>query len=351
MKTEALYTRSVALAGLPEFIEGLGGNPQKLFAKAGLNIAHAASTEHFVSWGRACHLLELAALELDEPSFGLKWAYHVPKDFLNSGPMLFLANMVPTVRDFLDMGIAYQKIHTNGVSYTYYEDLENGLLECYLHVHPATPPCRQYIEHIAATTVLLEKFHTGGADYKKIQFQHNAPKDMSWHNKTFDCPVEFNADKTMGVLGLDFIDHKIGGTFKVLQPLLKFHLNRKIKKNPTYHKSIKQMVEEIIPTIMGVGSSSITRVADIMELNPKKLQRLLKEEGTSYSDVLDAVRQSMAKRFLFESDAPITRIALLLDYASSEAFNTACTRWVGCSPKKYREQLRGKDGRAAAPAK
>jgi len=90
MKADALYTRSVALAGLPEFIEELGGAPEGLFERVGLDIAHASSSEHFVSWSKMCTLLELTAEELDEPSFGIKWAHHVPKDFLNlSWPLVY----------------------------------------------------------------------------------------------------------------------------------------------------------------------------------------------------------------------------------------------------------------------
>ena len=341
MKSDGLYTRSVALAGLPEFISKLGGNPEELFVRVGLNIALASSNEHFVSWSKMCNLLELTATELNEPSFGIKWAHHVPKDFLNSGPMLFLGSLVPTLRDFLDIAFEYQKIHTNGVSYGYHEDHEMGLLEGYLNVHPASPPCRQFVEHIIAASSIMEQYYVGLDKYKLIQFQHKAPKDLYWHKKTFPCPVKFNADRTMGIFDLSLADHKIGGHLKIIQPLLKFHLNRQIKKNPTYHQSIKQMVEEILPTIMGVRNSTFDQMANVMEMNPKKLQRLLKQEETTYSDILDNVRRSMTKRFLTESDTSISSIAALLDYSSSEAFNAACNRWVGMSPRKYRVYLRG----------
>ena len=340
MKSDGLYTRSVALAGLPEFIGKLGGDPEELFAKAELDIALASSNEHFVSWSKVCALLELTALELNEPSFGIKWAHHLPKDFLNSGPMMFLATTVATMRDFIDLTFEYQKIHTNGVSYHYQEDKEAGTLLGYFNVHPATPPCRQFVEHIVAACVLIEKEYAGEAVYHKMLFQHREPKDLTWHKKTFNCPIVFNVAKSGSLMDSSFLDYKIGGQLKILQALLKFHLNRKIRKNPTYHKSIKQMVEEILPTIMGVGNSNFDQMSNVMEMNPKKLQRLLKEEGTTYSEILDGVRQSMAKRFLTESDTSISSIAALLDYSSSEAFNAACNRWVDMSPRKYRAYLR-----------
>jgi len=96
MKEPALYTRSIALAGLPQFLESLNGDPTKLFKKAGLDLAIANNTQSFVSWNKFCNLLEIAAHDLGEPSLGIKWADHLPKDFLNSGPMLYLATMTST---------------------------------------------------------------------------------------------------------------------------------------------------------------------------------------------------------------------------------------------------------------
>ena len=335
-----LYTRSIALAGLPEFINEIGGDPERLFEQAGLDINRTSSKEHFISWSRACTLLEIAAKELGEPSFGIKWAHDVPRDFLNSGPMLFLATTVSTVREFFDLGNNYQKIHTNGIVYSYHEDPENGLVEGRFNLHPATPPCRQYVEHIMASMVLTEQYHLGKTQYQSFEFQHSAPQDMSWHDKTLPCPVSFNADVTRGFVGLEVLDQKVGGQLKVLKPLLKFYLNRKIKHNTLDHKSIQNMVQDLLPEIMGVGDSSIIRMADVMKMSVKKLQRLLKQEGVTYSQILDNVRQSMAARYLAESDMPVGHIGLLLDYQSGEAFNAACQRWTGMSPLKYRKHLR-----------
>ena len=311
-----------------------------MFEKAGLDINLTSSTDYFISWSKACTLLEIAAKDLDEPNFGIKWAHALPRDFLNSGPMLFLATTVSTVRDFLNLGNEYQKIHTNGIHYSYHEMPEEGVVEGRITPHPATPSCRQYIEHIMAGMILTEQFHLGEAKYMSLEFQHAAPADLFWHKKTFPCRVIFNADVTRCKVGIELLDKKIGGKLKILAPLLKFYLNRKIKSNPTYHKSVRSMVEDILPTIMGVGDSGILRMAAVMDMHSKKMQRLLKQEGVTYSEILDSVRQSMAKRFLADSNTSIGNIARLLDYQSREAFNAACQRWTDMSPLQYRKYLR-----------
>jgi len=137
-----------------------------------------------------------------------------------------------------------------------------------------------------------------------------------------------------------FLDIKLGGRLTKLQPIVKTYLNRKINKNPLFETSIAHTVERLLPNIFGIRKSSIIDVADILDINPKKLQRLLSEEGTSYSDILGDVRKGMAKRLLFESDILISHLAVSLDYASTESFNAACQRWFGTSPTQYREDMR-----------
>lgn len=46
---------------------------------------------------------------------------------------------------------------------------------------------------------------------------------------------------------------------------------------------------------------------------------------------------------LLESDAPVSRIAGLLDYSTVAPFTTAFTRWTGVSPRTYRNQVKSGD--------
>ena len=339
MKSQALYCKAVALRSLPEFIRDLGGNPERLFAQAGLNMAHI-KRDMFYDWEKICDLFTLIDHTLDEPSLGIRFAHEVPTDFLNSGPMLLLATLVPTMRDFLDLSIKYQTLHVNSFAYDYVENTDTNEVECEVQIHPLSPPCHQFTEHIMAMVARMTRHHIGEGQFNKLSFQHKAPADISWHKKTFQCPIEFNADKNIAYMPLDFLDIKLGGKLKILQPLLKTYLDRKIIKNPIFDTSIAHAVERLLPSIFGLRKSSMKDVADILDVSPKKLQRLLKDEGTTYSDILDNVRKSMTKRLLFESDISITHLATILDYSSNEAFNAACKRWIGLSPRLYRTKLR-----------
>ena len=341
-----LYCKAVSFRGFAKFISGLGADPESLFSEVGLNMAHAAKGNHYFDWGRACNLLELAAHRLDEPYLGLKWAHRAPKDGLNSGPTLLMGAITANVRDFFELAGDYQKLHINGVSYVYEVDGATQTLACEVRAHPMSPPCRQQIEHIMAYCVLLEERYIKAANFSKITFQHSAPADLSWYEKTFKCEVEFNAERNLAVTSSDFLDVPLGGKLKNIQPFVRMCLNHQINKQDHFQLSISETVEHILPTVLGMRKSGLKDMAHVLEMNPKKLQRLLGDEGVTYTEIVEKVTRSMAKRFLYESDISLTHLAAILDYSSNESFNAACKRWFGMGPREYRRK-----SREEAPAK
>ena len=214
-------------------------------------------------------------------------------------------------------------------------------MECEIRIHPMSPPCHHFVEHIMAVMILMVRHHIGQGEFKRLTFQHKAPADLSLHNKIFQCPIEFNANKNIAYMPLDFLDLKlggvIGGRLRSLQPIVKAYLSRKVNKNSLFKTSMAHTVERLLPSVFGLRKSNIQEISHTLGISPKKLQRLLNDEGTTFSEVLDNVRKSMTRRMLFESDISIAHLAALLDYSSSESFNAACKRWFGVSPRQYRQ--------------
>lgn len=340
MKRENLYCRAVGLRGLPELITELGGSAAAFFADADLDLSFIRNGDNFYDWSKICGLLEAAARDMNEPALGLKWARRLSMDMLNSGPSLLMGQIASEMRGAFDMAIAYQRLHTNGVQYGYREFSATNTLVGTIDIHSASPPCRQFTEHILAFLMIAERHHINKANISAVTFQHRAPADLSLHNEIFQCSVSFDAPQNTIVFNADYLNIKTRGLFKGFQPILKMYLNRRIAKSPRYGVNTSQMVARILPTILGMNISRATQVARIMEVSPKKLQRLLKDEGETYSGILETARQNVAERLLFESDISISHLAALLDYASTEAFNAACKRWFGMSPRAYRKQLR-----------
>ncbi|MFT7578781.1 MAG: AraC-like DNA-binding protein [Myxococcota bacterium] len=71
-------------------------------------------------------------------------------------------------------------------------------------------------------------------------------------------------------------------------------------------------------------------------MSNRKLQRKLKVEGTSYADVLDQTRESVAQFYLKQGDISLAEICYLLGFAEQSSFSRAFKRWTGSTPSQSR---------------
>lgn len=335
MRKEQLYSRSVSTEGLFELVEKKGGNPHLLAAEVGLNSDFKSNDIDFISWNKVCDYLELCAKRLDAPSFGIEWAQSLPDNSRNSGPLILAGAVKNNFRDALELALNYQKIHTNGVSYSFIEDPTSEDLIGYVDIHPLSAPARQHCEHIMAHIVILASRYAPDFKIKHISFQHNAPKDSQWHGAIFPCEITYNADRNTITGNKSILDVPKSAFTTVMLPLLRSYLDRRRRKVNT-HGSITMDVAELLPNMFGLQQSHMSDVALAMQISEKKLQRLLREENTTFSAILNDVRRNTATRLLQGSEIPITRIARMLDYGSVESFNAACQRWHKLSPRQVR---------------
>jgi len=342
MKREDLYIRMPSKKdGTHEFIKKLGGDPEAVARRAGLEYFSTQTNIRYVPWTNFCRFFELSAQELDDPYFGLKWAMNIPKDLRNIGPAIYMGTIAKNMRHLLAMLTAYLKIYTNAIVFSYEEDVEANTVTGVVELHPLSPPSRQFCEHTLACTAEMGRRHVPDFKLIAVTFQYSAPKDISWYEKAFQCPVYFNADRNTLVTDRVYLGtEKMSPALKLIAPLLKSYIKWSVEKSPNSSQPMSQFVIATLPAIIGVGNSNIEAVATALQLHPKKLQRLLAEEGTSYSELLDRVRESLAERLLMETDISIDRVARTLDYSTARAFTTACKRWFDMTPTKYRDHIR-----------
>jgi AraC-like DNA-binding protein len=78
-------------------------------------------------------------------------------------------------------------------------------------------------------------------------------------------------------------------------------------------------------------------------MSTRTLSRRLADEGTTYEDVVDQLRQSLALQYVKlqyvkERSLSLSQIAWLLGYEGAASFNHAFRRWTGQSPSAARNQ-------------
>ncbi|QWT16629.1 AraC family transcriptional regulator (plasmid) [Sphingobium xenophagum] len=296
--------------------------------------------EMLISWPCVCRLMETAATELQMPSFGLEMALTVPRYFPNVGPLVFMAEVVDTVGEWARTGVLYWRFHTNAYLAQLLEDGEDSDVIFRFRHSPFSPPARHQIELGLANLLRMAQIVPGFTDIypTEVHFRHARPSDTRVHEEIFNCPLQFDAEYDEIVLPREYLSYPTKGRLTPLKSLLNFYVRYRIRKMPLYDQSFRATVEVAIPALIGSGSCNADFVAKTFGISGKKLQRLLAQEGTSFSEVFDGVRRTMACRFLDETEIPIRNIAGLLDYSGTPAFIMAFRRWTDSTPSEYRAQ-------------
>jgi AraC-like DNA-binding protein len=90
-------------------------------------------------------------------------------------------------------------------------------------------------------------------------------------------------------------------------------------------------VESLLP-----GDATIVAVARAMHMSSRTLQRRLDAEGASFSEIVDDVRERLARRWLADERRTLAEVAYGLGFSDLATFSRAFKRWTGKPPGAWR---------------
>lgn len=94
----------------------------------------------------------------------------------------------------------------------------------------------------------------------------------------------------------------------------------------------------LITSMLEDGPANVERLAQAAGTSVRTLQRRLSREGTSFSALLEEVRQQIALKGLSTSDVSIGMISQALGYSRQATLSKAMQRWTGASPTEVRDK-------------
>ena len=98
---------------------------------------------------------------------------------------------------------------------------------------------------------------------------------------------------------------------------------------------------QLLLALLSSGYPTIDKVARLLHSSPRSLQRRLRQEEITYTELVSRCRFKEAQRLLTESEDAVQDIAARLGYADPSSFGRAFLRWTGTSPRHYRRQQPG----------
>ena len=168
-----------------------------------------------------------------------------------------------------------------------------------------------------------------------VTLRHPKPACSAKFFAYFRCPVLFEAPTYSLTLPIEAVDKILPSSNPQLA-----ELNDQVMIDylaELDHDNITHKVKAVIIDQLPSGKVTDEIVARALYMSSRKLQRQLQSAGTTFTTLLNEIRQDLAEKYLREQHNNITEIAFLLGFSESSAFSRAFKRWLGVTPREYRQ--------------
>ncbi len=280
-------------------------------------------------WGRA-----MAATA--DPALGLLAAERLRDD--DYGVLVYLGRHAATVGEALSRVCRWFALVNREVQFDVVSGEHELALEMSVPGLPGPLP-RAAAEYTLAATLLRMRFATGlPMAPLRVDLPFPKPEDRE-AGRVFGCPVNHGAEVPRLVLSESTWTTAVPGADAALSAILERHaalLADSIPEVEQFIDRVRRHVAQGLPD----GAPSVERVARSLGMSGRSLQRRLKEEGRSFSEVLDEVRLRLARLHVAQPHASLAETAFLLGFSEQSAFTRAFRRWTGETPGAWRRRDR-----------
>jgi AraC-like DNA-binding protein len=170
----------------------------------------------------------------------------------------------------------------------------------------------------------------------QIEMARPTPKDPSRWEYMLATHVSFEHDKTCITWSRSDIQKHLATGDPTLARVVDEHAANYI--DSYLDSSVSREVAQKIIHRLPDGPPSQTQIADDMCMSNRTLQRKLKDEGISFSDLLQDSRMQLAKKYLRLHHRSVVEVCYLLGFSEPSAFSKAFKRWTGQTPAEYRNE-------------
>jgi AraC-like DNA-binding protein len=153
--------------------------------------------------------------------------------------------------------------------------------------------------------------------------------------KALGCPVRYGAPEMRLVLRRKPLEQPLPRQNPALFEYLARHTQTIVARIPETTR-ITERVRRVITETLQNGEPAQAEVSRKLAVSERTLQRRLREEGTSFAEILDEVRRELAQQYLANPAVTLHEIAFLLGYSEPSAFHRAFRRWTGATPQAFR---------------
>jgi AraC-like DNA-binding protein len=168
-----------------------------------------------------------------------------------------------------------------------------------------------------------------------LHLHHDGHGKQQLYRDYFGCDIEFSADTSQFSFDTELLDQPLPQS----DPESSRHFQQQCQLLIAKLTTQGHFVDDVRMLVLARPGffPDIDYVAEKMNMSTRTLRRRLKDEGSSYRELLDEIRFGLAKEYLGKTNLSMEEICRLLGYSESGNFSHAFRRWSGQSPRQWRQ--------------
>lgn len=317
-------------------LEAGGHDARLLFAQAGLDMAALDDPNARYPTEGTAQLWALAVRATGDEAFGLTVASQVTQTTFHALGYSLLASH--TLREAFERMVRYFRLVTDAAELDF--RLIGDHYQFTMHIDPAGPqPAPEAIDAFASVNVRMCRALYGRAlSPRQVTLCRPPPRNPAANmafERVFRAPVVFHADENRLIFDRAPFEQPLEGANPELA-----RYNDEIAARYLAHfqrENLTNRVHSALVEQLPQGEPSQEKIAALLHMSARNLQRRLAEEGTSYLQLLNDTRCSLALSYMKDARYSISQITYLLGFSDTSNFTRAFRRWTGKSPSAWRE--------------
>ncbi|MCB9592298.1 MAG: AraC family transcriptional regulator [Sandaracinaceae bacterium] len=267
-----------------------------------------------------------------DPTIALRIAEATPVGAF--GVVEYLCRCQPTLGDALRAWVRYLNILDDAVVVGLVEEGDAAAVRVLVESEAPAPASHELC--FALLVRQAKEITSGDASPIAVELTHEARVDPARYARWFGAPVRFGSAETQLLFPRAALDAPLrtadAGLTAVFEGLVA-EREATLHEVPSFVADVRREVQFALRN----GDAGADGVAGRLGLTSRSLQRRLKAEGTTLSELKRDVQQELAGRYLDEG-LSTAEISFLLGFSEPSAFFRAFKRWTGITPIERRAQ-------------
>lgn len=327
------------VADMLQYLEQRGVPSATTRRACGISVSFPAQADERVPGSEVERLWRFAVEQMNDPVVGLHMTEASSPGTLDIVGYVVLS--CRTIGDVLDRLARYARLLNDGMRIevertklaavcrcTFVESMDNYLLRS---------PEQAMSTVWAGLARELGRMTAKPLTAREIWFRHASPGAAlaREYERVLGAPVKFGGAEYRFVLPLTHLDEPVLSANPLLLRTFEQHADA-VLRDLEQQGTKSQKVARVLADRLKGAVPPLREVARELAMSDRNLQRALKNDGTSFQQLLDQVRRDLAMRHLANPSTSAGEVGFLLGFSEPSAFHRAFRRWTGMPPSAYR---------------